>query len=131
MVPHQDSTFLHTSPLTTLGFWVPLEACSKQNGCLWVVPGSHHSGLATRWVRSTTGMRFTGTAANLPPDSYIPVEIDAGTLVLIHGELVHRSDENRAAVSRHAYTWHVINSNAEYDELNWLQPTAQLPFPPL
>lgn len=25
VVPHQDSTFLHTEPMTTTGFWIPLQ----------------------------------------------------------------------------------------------------------
>lgn len=39
--PHQDATFLYTEPQSVLGFWWPLEKCTKQNGCLWAVPGSH------------------------------------------------------------------------------------------
>lgn len=40
--PHQDSTFLHTSPTqTVIGFWLALENSTEDNGCLWFIPGSH------------------------------------------------------------------------------------------
>jgi len=38
---HQDSTFLYTSPLSCHAFWFALEDCTINNGCLWVLPGSH------------------------------------------------------------------------------------------
>ena len=40
--PHQDSTFLHTSPTqTVVGLWLALEDATEDNGCLWFIPGSH------------------------------------------------------------------------------------------
>ena len=38
---HQDSTFLYAEPETLLGFWLPLQDATLQNGCLWGIPGSH------------------------------------------------------------------------------------------
>ena len=36
---HQDSTFLHTDPLTVVGLWIALEDATKENGCLWTLKG--------------------------------------------------------------------------------------------
>ena len=49
-------------------------------------------------------------------------EVKAGTLVLIHGNLRHKSEKNLSGMSRFIYTFHVIEGQAEYDEKNWLQP---------
>lgn len=38
---HQDSTFLYDDPLTLVGFWIPLQDATINNGCLWGLPGSH------------------------------------------------------------------------------------------
>jgi phytanoyl-CoA hydroxylase len=133
-VPHQDSTFLHTEPNSTLGFWVPVERCTTSNGCLWAIPGSHHGGLANqrRMVRTADGgVTFTAPQAEFVDKDFVALEINAGTLVLIHGNLVHKSDENRSTISRHAYTWHCIDGSHSYDALNWLQPSKALPFPDL
>lgn len=60
----------------------------------------------------------------------VPVETKAGSLVVIHGEIIHASDANKSERSRHAYTWHCVEkAGTEYDKLNWLQPTESLPFP--
>lgn len=41
VVPHQDSTFLYTTPPSVVGYWLALEDATKTNGCLWAIPGSH------------------------------------------------------------------------------------------
>jgi phytanoyl-CoA hydroxylase len=52
----------------------------------------------------------------------------SGTLVVIHGSVVHRSEPNKSKKSRHAYTFHVIETRGtKYTADNWLQPTQ--PFP--
>ena len=44
----------------------------------------------------------------------------AGCLVLIHGEVVHRSLANKSNRSRHAYTFHIVEQeNVEYSKENW------------
>lgn len=49
-------------------------------------------------------------------------EVKAGTLVLIHGNLLHKSEKNTSTKGRMIYTFHVIEGRREYDERNWLQP---------
>lgn len=39
--PHKDSSFLITDPLSVCGIWVSLDSATKENGCMWGVPGSH------------------------------------------------------------------------------------------
>ncbi|EST05443.1 Phytanoyl-CoA dioxygenase [Kalmanozyma brasiliensis GHG001] len=59
-------------------------------------------------------------------------ECKAGTLVLIHGSVMHKSEKNLSDRSRFIYTFHMIEGEgARYDEKNWLQPTQKHPFPRL
>lgn len=53
--PHQDSTFIHTVPNTTIGFWMALEDATKENGCLWAIPGSQKDPIKRRFVLSADG----------------------------------------------------------------------------
>ena len=53
-------------------------------------------------------------------------EVKAGTLVLIHGNLLHKSEKNISQKGRIIYTFHVIEGEgAVYDERNWLQPPKE------
>ena len=39
-------------PEALVGFWIPLEDATVENGCLWFIPGSHKGGVHTRFVRN-------------------------------------------------------------------------------
>jgi len=138
---HNDSTFLYTNPPTAIGYWIALEKCTPQNGALSFLPGSHKTmPIAKRFVRLPGG--GTGFERLLSPEEekkaldeckgeYVMQECNAGDLVLIHGAVLHKSERNTSPNTRLAYTFHTIESppHAIYDEKNWLQPTAKMPFP--
>ncbi|KAJ1962684.1 hypothetical protein GGI12_002501 [Dipsacomyces acuminosporus] len=50
-----------------------------------------------------------------------PIEVKAGSLVLIHGQVLHRSSHNYSEKSRWIYTFHIVEGGYEYDSRNWLQ----------
>lgn len=130
---HQDATFLYTDPISVTGFWFAIEDATLENGCLWAQPGGHRSPLRKRFVRNDTGDGATfeildGSAMPVPPEGLVPLEVSAGTLVVLHGLLPHWSDVNRSDKSRHAYSLHCISQAADYPEWNWLQRTDALPL---
>ncbi|XP_066112092.1 phytanoyl-CoA dioxygenase domain-containing protein 1 isoform X1 [Saccopteryx bilineata] len=135
--PHQDASFLYTEPLgRVLGLWIALEDATLENGCLWFIPGSHTSGVSRRMVRapagSAPGTSFLGSEPAWDTSLFVPTPVWRGALVLIHGEVVHKSEQNRSDHSRQAYTFHLMEASGTiWSPENWLQPTAELPFPPL
>jgi ectoine hydroxylase-related dioxygenase (phytanoyl-CoA dioxygenase family) len=141
--PHQDSVFLYTAPPSAVGFWYALEDATVHNGCLSVLRGSHKwAPIEKRFVRRRdgTGTEFVDNdgprfpaghdegeeklaGAQSGETEYEPVEVKAGTLVLIHGNLLHQSEKNVSDKGRIAYTFHVIEGEGTvYDERNWLKP---------
>ncbi|KAK4982185.1 hypothetical protein LTR50_007816 [Elasticomyces elasticus] len=143
--PHQDSTFLYTNPPSAVGFWYALEDCTVDNGCLSFAAGSHRRApVRNRFVRvqsdsdsdTTIGTEFVDTQGSQWPaglvedkeckkEVYELGEVKAGTLVLIHGNLLHKSEKNLSSKGRMIYTFHVIEGENEYDERNWLQPPTE------
>ncbi|XP_034649362.1 phytanoyl-CoA dioxygenase domain-containing protein 1 isoform X1 [Trachemys scripta elegans] len=135
--PHQDASFLYTEPLgRVLGLWIALENTTQENGCLWFIPGSHTNGITRRMVRAPPGTipctQFIGSERTHQDSQFIPVPIRKGGLILIHGEVVHKSELNSSEWSRHVYTFHLMEAkDTSWSKENWLQPTPELPFPPL
>ncbi|KAG8891599.1 hypothetical protein FRB99_003458, partial [Tulasnella sp. 403] len=134
---HNDSTFLYTDPPSALGFWFALEDCTPENGALSFLPGSHLTyPIKSRFVRlkeGGTGVEQLLPDTPLPPprdEDYVQPPCPAGTLVLIHGSVLHKSERNCSPKTRYAYTFHMIESAPPtvYDEKNWLQPTEEMPF---
>jgi len=132
---HNDSTFLYTDPPSALGFWFALEKCTPHNGALSFLPGSHLTAPITkRFVRApgggTTFETFRTDTQIKPQGDYVLETCEPGDLVLIHGSVLHKSERNTSPSTRFAYTFHMIEGppKARYDEKNWLQPTAEMPF---
>ncbi len=95
---HQDEHFIPTRDRSLWGAWVALDEATIENGCLWVLPGSHRAGVIwpTRPHRTTD---FDGgeEAYGFPDDaaSAVPVELRPGDALIFHGYLLHRSLPNR------------------------------------
>jgi phytanoyl-CoA hydroxylase len=126
---HQDATFLYTEPLRLVGLWFALEDATIENGCLWAIPGGHRLGLKSKFLRAAGG----GTRVEIidsspwPEDKAKPLEVEKGTLIVLHPLLPHLSRENSSTKSRHAYTLHVIDAASEYPASNWLQRSSEFP----
>ena len=141
---HQDGTFLFAQPLRVLGLWFALEDATIENGCLWAIPGAHKAGLKSRFLRASMSAESLDAGYGppgdpktyfqilddtpWPEDELIPLEVEKGTLIVLHPLLPHLSRENRSSRSRHAYTLHIIDSSADYPKENWLQRLAAMPL---
>ena len=128
---HQDATFLYTEPISVKGFWFALEDASLENGCMWAIPGGHRNDLKSRFFRNEKG---DGTEMEIIDDSpwetskLVPLEVRAGSMIVLHGLLPHMSHANRSERTRHAYTMHIIEGLADYPEWNWLQRPTEMPL---
>ncbi|KAK6922214.1 Phytanoyl-CoA dioxygenase [Dillenia turbinata] len=122
VVPHQDNSFLHTEPPTCTGLWLALEDATITNGCLWAIPGSHKNGLVRRFIRDENGVHFDRPSPTYDQKDFVPVEVKAGTLVVLHGDLIHQSFENQSLKSRHAYSLHVVDTaGCQWTQENWIR----------
>ena len=127
---HQDATYFETEPLSVTTLWFALERADRGNGCLWLQPGGHRTPLRERFVRRRRGQpaRAAGPdALARRPRRPSPLEVEAGTLVVLHGRMPHYSAPNRSRASRHAYTLHFVDGRARYSPRNWLQRGASFP----
>jgi phytanoyl-CoA hydroxylase len=127
---HQDATFLYTEPSSVTGFWFAIEDATKENGCMWAMPGGHKLGLKRRFVRAAKGGTEFETLDDSPwPETPLaPLEVSQGALIILHGFLPHLSHANRSAKSRHAYTLHIIDGARKYSDDNWLRRAPDMPL---
>ncbi len=127
---HQDGSFLYTVPQSVTGFWFALEEATLENGCLWALPGEHVRGLRSRFRRIDGRLQTEALPGALDFDdtAKMPLEVPAGTLVVLNGLLPHYSAANHSADSRYAYTFHTISACAQYPKDNWLQRGADMPL---
>ena len=128
---HQDGSYLMAGPPGVVGMWIALEAADRSNGCLWMQPGQHRSPLRERYAvdwSQRTGTLETLDATPWAEAAAVPIEVEAGALVLFSDRMPHYSAANTADRSRHAFTLHVRRRTAPWDARNWLQRGAAPDF---
>ncbi|CAI8616749.1 unnamed protein product [Vicia faba] len=122
VVPHQDNSFIYTEPQTCTGLWLALEDATLSNGCLWAIPRSHKNGLVRKFYRDEDGVKFDRPSPSYDKKDFVPIEVKAGSLVVIHGNLIHQSFENQSPKSRHAYSLHVVDTTGcKWAPENWIR----------
>ncbi len=101
LVWHQDRwTHLDRDPLVTV--WTALDAATVANGCVHILPGSHSA-----LVNPEHGSGFLTdeqTQKLLGQSDPVPLELEAGEVVLLHNWLLHSSDVNRTERARRAFS---------------------------
>lgn len=120
---HQDEYYIPTRDRSLTGGWIAMDDATTENGCLWVIPGSHRHGIL--WPQHWHGDRrfdCAGEAFGFPytDDDAVPVEVKAGAIVFFNGYLLHRSLPNKAKAGyRRCLVNHYMSAESF---LPWHQP---------
>jgi phytanoyl-CoA hydroxylase len=130
---HQDSYYIPTYPDTLIGAWIALDKADEDNGCLWVIPGSHHEPIYPAKGFTNTihaegafdGLFEIENASNLNDEvntltkvvakypAPIPVALNPGDVLFFHSHLLHRSFPNKTVDRfRRSYVCHYCNGRS-------------------
>ena len=84
---------------------IAVDRATRENGCLQVIRGSHHLGrLEHGKVGEQTGIFDTDRLqAILARHELVYCDLEPGSAVFFHSNLIHRSDQNKSADPRWAF----------------------------
>lgn len=112
---HQDEYFIPTRDRSLTAVWIALDDATVDNGCLWVLPGSHQRGVIYP-DREQDDPRFDCSieAYDFPYNDgdAVPVEMPAGTALIFNGYLLHRSLGNSSHGYRRALVNHYMSAES-------------------
>ena len=115
---HQDEAFIPTRDRSLCGAWIAIDDATIENGCLWVIPGSHRDGVLYPFKAHDKLQEFDAS-----PESYgfderaeVPVELRRGSVLFFNGYLLHRSKRNRSDRYRRALVNHYMSTQSP---LHW------------
>lgn len=120
---HQDEDYIPTRDRSLTGCWLAMDDATVDNGCLWVIPGSHQPGVL--WpMKYHHDKRFDCSWESFDhpysDEDAVPVEVKAGTMVVFNGYLLHRSLPN---VAKSGYRRALVNHYMSAQSLlPWLWP---------
>lgn len=121
---HQDEDFIPTRDRSLTGAWIALDDATVENGCLWVIPGSHKQGILWELAeQDDPDFDCSNVAVGFPytDEDAVPVELKAGSAVLFNGYLLHRSLPN---VAKSGYRRALVNHYMSAESLLPWQPRA-------
>jgi ectoine hydroxylase-related dioxygenase (phytanoyl-CoA dioxygenase family) len=102
---HQDDAYYVSiaESKTRMSIWVPLLDATEENGCLWIVSGSHKQGLLPHENKNYGTCRKSLHEEQIDLSKATPVIIKAGSILLFSAMLWHSSKGNQTDTIRRAF----------------------------
>jgi ectoine hydroxylase-related dioxygenase (phytanoyl-CoA dioxygenase family) len=116
---HQDHpAWPIIQPADLVSAWVALDDAVIENGCMWMVPGSHKWGNNKRQIGSTADFKPYHKEPHLLPEGAkveaVPLEIKKGQVGYHHCLTWHGSPHNRSQMKRRAIAVHYAPGHIRY-----------------
>lgn len=95
---HQDEYYIPTRDCSLIGAWIAIDDATIENGCLWIIPGSHKpSFIRRRIVNNSPDYADVDTVdvSEYRKGDMVPVEVKSGSVVFFNGYTLHSSLKNR------------------------------------
>jgi phytanoyl-CoA hydroxylase len=96
---HQDDGYTEVDPAPYLTLWLALNDATVENGCVWVLPGSHKNGLLPH---EKTPIGFACHSLD-DPNQGVPVPVKAGSMAVFWSLTAHKSGLNVSNGPRKGY----------------------------
>jgi phytanoyl-CoA hydroxylase len=126
---HQDAWYLTTEPESLALAFVALDDATAENGCLEVIPGSHHMGVVGALAMGPEG--FTPVTGRMPPEPgrerAVPLPLARGSVVFAHGCLFHGSEGNHSEGPRRALIIHAMRATSRLALSSWIVERGEPP----
>ncbi|XP_045555779.1 phytanoyl-CoA dioxygenase, peroxisomal [Salmo salar] len=115
---HQDLHYFPFRPADRIVCsWTAMEKVNRQNGCLVVLPGSHHGTLKEHdypeWEGGVNKM-YHGVRDHDPNHPRVHLEMEKGDTVFFHPLLIHGSGKNQTQGFRKAISCHYASADCYY-----------------
>lgn len=91
---HRDSRFWHFQRAELISVWLALRDETVENGCLLVIPGSHHSQVDAAGLDAAQFLRIDYPGNQPMLDQAISVPLKAGDVLFFSSNLFHAAGKN-------------------------------------
>jgi ectoine hydroxylase-related dioxygenase (phytanoyl-CoA dioxygenase family) len=123
---HQDGTYWGLSSPDVVTAWVALTPSVPENGCMQVVPGTHHAQVAHEDTFADANLLSRGQEIRVEvrPQDVVPVILRPGQMSLHHVLIFHGSEPNTADYRRVGFAIRYIPTHVR--QLNAPRESAML-----
>ncbi len=122
---HQDRWYTRPQFITetTVGTWTAIDVATVDNGCLYVIPGSHKIGILEHVELEGSQQQEFKQAVGAKDEDGVAVEIPPGSVIFFDNRILHKSTDNSTEGFRRSNIAHYISAKAErVPHKNYLRP---------
>lgn len=104
---HEDSAFWNgrlSAYDHIVTVWLALGPSNRDNGCMRVIPGTHHDGFSEYRPTDKTVQTFHAEIIDVDEDKAVDFELARGEFSLHDGRIMHGAKPNTSPVRRTGYT---------------------------
>lgn len=128
---HQDEYYIPTRDKSLVGAWIAIDDATLDNGCLWIIPGSHKDSILRRVANHSSEYADMDTVdvSGYAKEDIIPVQVKSGSVVFFNGYTLHSSQRNKTTdCFRMALVNHYMSAESmlPWDQDGKLEPTEDL-----
>ncbi|XP_017791747.1 PREDICTED: phytanoyl-CoA dioxygenase, peroxisomal-like [Habropoda laboriosa] len=123
--PHQDLYYFPFRPANLIvAAWTAMESCTRDNGCLYVSPGTHalnrlHKHDYPPGSEPGSVNKFYHGILDLPEKiDWIYLEMEPGDTVFFHPLLIHGSGVNKTRRTRRSISCHYSATECQYVDVS-------------
>lgn len=91
---HQDNGYGELDPYNAISTLTALDDSDMENGCLWIIPGSHRRGQIAVAQSTENKQQQNEVTLEVNETGAIPVPLKAGETLLFHCWTLHKSEGN-------------------------------------
>lgn len=122
---HQDVTYWGLEPPDAITAWYAIDDSDVGNGCMQVIPGSHHKGIQEHGKSEQEG-NLLSINQEVPvtedeADTAVDLVLRAGEMSIHHGQIIHGSLPNHSTRRRCGLTVRYISPSIRQAEDNSLK----------
>jgi len=107
---HQDSAYWAIEPPSLVSVWTALDEATRENGCMRVIPGSHHWGM----MEHKHLQDFQVDEAELDLSAEVAVPLRRGGCIAFHSLLLHATSPNLSPHPRRAMIVSYMSAKSRY-----------------
>jgi len=106
----------NTAPATCIAAWTPIDDADLENGCLYVVPGSHKGNILCPESKSERWFGYGDSHISQFPREAKPIAVPVtrGQTIFFGGNLIHGSGPNRTTDRyRRTFIGHYVSESSD------------------
>lgn len=126
---HQDIRYWSFEQPELVSVWLALGPEHEENGCLWLVPGSHRMEFRREQYDDDRFFRADSDENHKILQAKVAAELDEGDVLFFHCRLLHAAGQNHTALIKFAavFTYHAADNPPLPDTRSASLPEIALP----